>query len=163
MAAKRKTKKGLENLTDLLTRLEKEAEKVVHQLRLLAEQTSEELRTSIRGLVSQIRHDGLYSVASEKTENLRELVDDVIERAREIQSGTFSKDFLIQEARKNLEDLVERFQASELVLRARSTARQTKRQLLTALSIPSESDVEHLSRKIAHLEDRIKKLSRKAA
>lgn len=98
----------------------------------------------------------IYSVASEKAEQ-------VISRAKEIPFGPFNREALIREAKKNVEDLVEGIQSSDLFTRAKETARQTKDQVLSVLSIPSQQEVIKLSRKISSLEQRMNKLSRKAA
>ena len=119
-------------------------------------------REGIQQLIRQVRSDGLYSVATEKTEELRRLAEQVITRASEIDLN-FNRDSLIREAKKNLADLVWKFQASDLFARARDTAHQTKAQVLSVLSIPSQDEVVKLSRKITSLEQRMSKLTRKAA
>ena len=93
----------LDLLTDLLSNIEREAEKVVRRFIEKAEQSSREMKS---------------------------------------------------EARKNLSPLFDR---------AKETARQTKDQVLTVLSIPSQEDVGRLSRKITTLEQKVNKLTRKAA
>ena len=67
------------------------------------------------------------------------------------------------EARKNLEELVQKIQSMALFHVAFDKARQTKEQVFSVLSIPSQGDVTKLQRKITHLEQRMNKLTRKAA
>ena len=113
--------------------------------------------------VEQVRNEGLASVASDKTEDLRRIAEDVIARAKEIQFGHFNRDDIIREAKKNLGDLIDRLNASELLARAKATALNTKDQVLSILSIPSQTEVVKLSRKITSLESRVNRLTRRAA
>lgn len=152
-----------DGVMELVNRLEGEAERIVRRIAVRAEQSSRELRENIEELMEQIRSDGIYSVASEKKDELRRLAEQVLVRAGEIQFGSFNRDTLIREAKKNLADLVWKFQASDLFARAKVTARQTKDQVLSVLSIPSQEEMIKLSRKIASLEQRMNRLTRKAA
>lgn len=155
-----------EGFADLLGKLEVEAEKVVRRFIDKAEHSSRELKKGISALIEQVRTEGLATVASEKKEDLIHLAEDVITRAKEIQFlplGNFNRDEIVREAKKNLEDLISRINSSELLARAKVTAVNTKNQVLSILSIPSQSEVVKLSRKITSLESRVNKLTRKAA
>ena len=70
---------------------------------------------------------------------------------------------LNRKAKKNLDDLIDRLNASELLAKAKATALNTKDQVLSILSIPNQSEVVKLSRKITSLESRVNKLTRRAA
>lgn len=157
------TPRKFEGLTDLLSKLEVETEKVVRRLVEKAEQSSREIKKGIAAIIDQVRSEGFASVASDKTEDLRRLAEDVIARAKEIQFGHFNRDEIIREAKKNLDELIDRLNASELLARAKATALNTKDQVLSILSIPNQSEVVKLSRKITSLESRVNKLTRKAA
>ena len=165
MAAHQRKKSApkFEGVADLLTKLEKQAQEVVQRFVDKAEQSSRELKTTVRHLIAQIRKEGIYNLAAEKKTELRKLVDEVVSRAKEIEFGNFNRDHLIHEAKKNLDELVEKVQESEWVARARVTARHTKDQVLSVLSIPSQDEVVRLSRKISTLEQKMSKLTRKAA
>src|SRR5579885_2802168 len=155
-----------EGIADLLSKLEVEAEKVVRRLVEKAESSSRELKKGIATIIEQVRNEGLASVATEKTDELRRLAEDVIARAKEIQFGnfgSFNRDEIVREAKRNLEDLVSRLNTSDLFAKARATALNTKDQVLSILSIPNQSEVVKLSRKITSLESRVNKLTRKAA
>lgn len=155
-----------EGFTDILSKLELEAEKIVRRFIDKAEQSSRGLKKGISALIEQVRTEGLATVANEKKEDLRRLAEDVITRAKEIQFlplGNFNRDEIIREAKKNLDDLISRFSSSEILARAKVTALNTKNQVLSILSIPSQSEVVKLSRKINTLESRVNKLTRKAA
>lgn len=155
-----------EGITDLLSKLEVEAEKVVRRLVDKAEHSSRELKKGISSLIDQVRHDGIASVASEKTDDLRRIAEDVLSRAREIQFGSlgsFNRDEIVREAKKNLGDLIDRLNTTEIFAKAKATALNTKDQVLSILSIPNQSEVVKLSRKITSLESRVSKLTRKAA
>ncbi len=155
-----------EGFTDLLAKLEVEAEKVLRRFVDKAEQSSHDLKKGISSLIDQVRNEGFVTVASEKKEDLRRLAEEVIQRAKEIQFlslGNFNRDEIIREAKENLVDLIERINSSEFLARAKVTALNTKTQVLSILSIPSQSEVVKLSRKITSLESRVSKLTRKAA
>lgn len=152
-----------EGLADLLSKLEVEAERVVRRLIEKTEQSSRELKKSVSTLVGQVRSEGLATFASEKTEDLLKLAEEVIGRAKEIQFTSFNRDDLIREAKKNIEDLVSRINSSDILARARVRALNTKDQVLSILSIPTQTEVVKLSRKITNLESRVNKLTRKAA
>ena len=153
----------LDGLADLLAKLEVEAEKVVRRLVEKAESSSRDLKKVISALIEQIRNEGLASVATEKTDELRRLAEDVLARAKDIQFGNFHRDDIVREAKRNLGDLVSRLNTSELFARARATALTTKDKALSILSIPNQSEVVKLSRKITSLESRMNKLTRRKA
>ena len=160
------TSHKFEGVTDILSKLEVEAEKVVRALIDKTEQSSRDLKKSITTLIDQVRNEGLAVVANEKREDFRRLAEDVMTRAKEIQFlplGHFNRDAIVREAKKNLEDVVSRINASDLIARARETALNKKDRVLSILSIPSQTEVVKLSRKITNLESRVNKLTRKAA
>lgn len=163
-AASRTAARKFEGFTELLGKLEVEAEKVVRRLVEKTETSSRELKHNIQALVEQVRNEGIATVASEKKEDLRRLAEDVIAKAKEIQFlSNINRDDIVREAKKNLDDLINRINASDLMARARETAVHTKDQVLSILSIPSQSEVVRLQRKITNLESRVNKLTRKAA
>ncbi|MBI3541021.1 MAG: hypothetical protein HY073_02650 [Deltaproteobacteria bacterium] len=155
-----------EGIADLLSKLEVEAEKMARHLIDRAEQSSRGLKKAISALIEQIRSEGFATVANEKKEDLRKLAEEVMNRAKELQflplSG-FNRDEIIKEARKNIDELISRFNTSGLLAKAKETAIHTKNQVLSILSIPSQSEVVALSRKITTLESRVSKLTRRAA
>jgi archaellum component FlaC len=163
---KRNNKRGTtrhEGFVELVTRLESEAEKLVRRIAEVAEKSSRDLRDNVSDLMEQIREEGITTVASQKGKDLKKLAEQVIEKAREIQFGPVNRDSLIRETRKNIDELVGKVQASPLLQGAFDKARQTKTQVFSVLSIPSQEDVVRLQKKITHLEQRVNKLTRKAA
>ncbi len=164
-AVSKEAPRKFEGLADLLAKLEVEAEKIVRRVIEKADQSSRELKAGISDLLDQIRSTGIATIASEKKEDLRRLAEDIIQRAKEIQFplANLNRDEIVREAKKNLEDLAVRINSSDLLARAKATAHNTKNQVLSILSIPSQSEVVKLSRKITNLEGRVSKLTRKAA
>lgn len=159
-----------EGIADLLSKLEVEAERVVRRFVEKAEHSSRELKKGVSTLVDQIRSEGFVSTASEKTDDLRKIAEEVISRAKEIQFlqlGSFNRDEIVREAKKNLGDVVTllngHLNSSEFFARAKATALNKKDQFLSILSIPNASEITKLSRKIATLENRVSHLTRKAA
>ena len=154
------------NLTDILSRIEIEAEKVVRRLVERAEYSSRGLKKGIATLIDQIREEGLATVANEKKEDFRRMAEEVISRAKEIQVlalGNLNRDEIIREAKKNLGELIGKVSTSDLAAKARVRAHTTKAQFLSILSIPTQTDVVKLSKKISNLETRVSKFTRKAA
>jgi hypothetical protein len=154
-----------EGIADLLSKLEMETEKVVRRLVDRAEHSSRELKKGIAAIIDQVRSEGLASVATGKTEELRRLAEDVIARAKDVQflPHHFNRDDIVREAKKNLDELIDRLNACDLLAKAKATALNTKDQVLSILSIPNQSEVIKLSRKITSLESRVSKLTRRAA
>ncbi len=152
---KKQNRKRNEGLIELLGHLEQGAEKVVRRFVEKAEESSRDLRENILDLAGKVR--------KEKMGDFSHLLDQILEKARAIEFGRFNSDTLIREAKKNLEGLVEKIQSSDLAHRALAKAVETKGQVFSALSIPTEEDVTRLSRKITVLEKRVNKLTRKAA
>ncbi len=155
----------IEGLTDLLSKLEVETERVVRRLVERAEHSSREIKKGIAHIVEQVRHEGFAAVASGKTDEFRRRVEDVVARVKDLQflPQQFSSDEIIRDAKKNLTELVDRIQHNSFVALAKTKARSTKNQFLSMLSIPNNSEVTKLSRKITSLEGRVNKLTRKAA
>ena len=156
-----------DGLTDLLAKLEVEAEKIVKRVIERTEKSSRDLKKGVSDLVDQVRNQGLYNLATEKKEELRQLAEDVIARVKgiDINFNTLhtNRDKIVREAKKNIEDLVDKIYSSELFARAKGAAESTKTQVLSLLSIPTQNEVSKLSQKIATLEGRVNKLTKKAA
>ncbi len=176
MATKRKSQsvnkasaRKLEGVADLFSKLEVEAEKVIRRLVDRAEQSSKDLRKGIFGVISQLKKQNLASVANaanDTKEDLLRMAEDVVAKVREIQQLTFpsiKKDELIRDARRNLDEVLNKINHSEIFAKAKVRASVTKDSVFTFLSIPSQTEVVKLSRKISALENRIVKLTKKAA
>ena len=80
-----------------------------------------DLRNVIENVVDKVRSNGLYDVALHNR--------------------------IIREARTNLEELSSRINDVEWITRARSAASNTKDQVFTILSIPSQDDVTKIKKK----------------
>lgn len=173
MRTQRKSARGgkntlkFEGLADLFTKLEVEAEKIVRRVIEKTEKSSRDIKKGVSDLVDQVRNQGLYSLATEKKEEIRQLAEEVIEKIKKIDinidSINTSRDKIIRDAKKNIEDLIEKVYSSELFARAKGAAESTKAQFLSILSIPTQNEVSKLSHKITTLESRVNKLTKKAA
>ncbi len=176
MATRRKQAKAskttslkLEGFTGLLGKLEVEAEKVVRRIVEKAETSSRDIKKGVRTLIQQVRSTGLASIAEEKKQDLVRLAGEVLTKAKEVQIASvgslnnFNRDEIVKEAKKNIDDIIKKINSSELMAKAKVQALNTKDQVLSILSIPSQEDVVKLSRKIVTLEGRVNKLTRKAA
>ncbi len=160
----------LDGLTDLLNKLEVEAENIAKRVIDRAEEASTELRDSVEELIEKVRSNGIYTVAADTKEDIerevRRLVEDVVDRAKDVELmpfNTANRDRIIQEAKRNLEDIRDRLTSTEWLARARVSASHTKDQVLGILSIPSQGELSKLQRKITSLEKRLSTLNKKAA
>ena len=160
----------LDTFSDLLSKLELEAEKIAKRVIERAEEASTDLRQGIEELLDKVRTNGLYSVASDTKDDfereLRRLVEDVVDRAKDVELlplHALNRDRIIAEAKKNLEELRDRLSKTDFVTRAKDSASHTKDQVLSILSIPSQGEWTKLQRKITSLEKRVATLNKKAA
>ena len=157
-----------EGLTDLFAKLEVEAEKVVRRVIERTERSSRDLKKGIADLLDQVRNQGLYNLANEKKDELRQLAEDVIAKVKKLDLNTLgninaNRDKIIHEAKKNIEELIGKIYSSELFTRAKGAAASTRAQVLSILRIPTQTELSKLSNKIATLEGRVNKLTKKAA
>ena len=159
-----------DGLTEIINKVEVEAEKIARRIREIAEDASTELISSVEDMMAKVRANGIYNVAADKKEDLereiRRLAEDIVDRAKDVELIPFNlanRDKIITEAKRNLEELRDRLNASEWVARARVSASNTKDQFLSILSIPSQGELVKLQKKISNLEKRVNTLNKKAA
>jgi Mg2+ and Co2+ transporter CorA len=167
--AKKKITQRIDNINRVVNRLEGEVEGLFKKIVKKGERSRRELRRSFDDLFSWLKKGDLLALATETRDDVerevRRLADDVIQSVKEIELLPTRANFteVFQSARKNLGSLVENLGDNDLVQRAKSTLNQTKKDLLSLLSIPTQDEVVKLERKIVSLEKRLSTLSRKAA
>lgn len=169
MATKAKKKTGtnaflksrLAKVNKVINKLEGEVEKAVGKFVRRGEKSSKVIKKNFDEILDRISTSDLYSRATEKTEELRSLADDVINKLKGFDIKKANS--LLKDIRGNIDDIVERIQETDLVELAKDKAVSTRKQVLNVLSIPSQDDVNKISRKVVGLEKKIKTLSRKAA
>ncbi|MBI1909545.1 MAG: hypothetical protein HYS22_05195 [Deltaproteobacteria bacterium] len=121
------------------------------------------LRQNLEELANRVHAGEIYDGLERE---VRRVGEEILDRAHELELlplRELSGDKIVREAKRNLGEIVEKIQGSDLLARAKLTARQTKAQVLSILSIPSQNEVVRLSRKITTLEKRVNHLTRKAA
>lgn len=167
--AKKKITERIENINRVVNRLESEVEGLFKKIVKKGERSRRELRKSFDELFAWLKKGELFALATEKSgdveREVRRLAEDVIHSVKEIEllPGRVNFTEIFQDARKNLGHLVENFGDNDLVQRAKQTLNQTKKELLSLLSIPTQDEVVKLEKKIVSLEKRLSTLSRKAA
>lgn len=158
-------KERLTRINNVIEKLETEVEKAVGKFMKRGEKSSRVLRKNFDEIVEKISGSGIYSKASEKTEEItkevRRIADEVVAKMKRFDLK--AANHLLREIRENIDQLVEKFQANELVEKAKDKAITTRNQVLSVLKIPSQREVDDLSRKVVNLEKKIKTLTRKAA
>lgn len=167
--AKHAITQKFEEINRVVNRLESEVEVLFKKIVKKGERSSRELRRSFDDLISWAKSGDLLSRASEKRDDvereMRRLAEDVINTVKEIEliPGRVNLSGVFQEARKNLGNLVEQIGDNDLVQKAKLTLGQTKKEILSLLSIPTQDEVVKLEKKIVSLEKRLSHLTRKAA
>jgi hypothetical protein len=167
--ARKKIVDRIENINRVVNRFEGEVEGLFKKIVKKGERSRRELRKSFDELFTWLKKGELLALATEKRDDVerevRRLAEDVIQSVKEIELIPSSVNFneIFQDARKNLGSLVENLGDNDLIQRAKQTLNQTKKELLSLLSIPTQDEVVKLEKKIVSLEKRLSTLSRKAA
>ncbi|MDO8518725.1 MAG: phasin family protein [Deltaproteobacteria bacterium] len=158
-------KERLNRINFVIGKLEAEVEKAVEKFMKRGEKSSRVLKKNFDEILEKISGSGIYSKATEKTEEitkeLRRIADEVVSKVKGFDLKAANN--LIREVRANVEDLVEKIQANDLVEKAKDKAITTRDQVLNVLRIPSQKEVDDLSRKVVSLEKKVKTLTKKAA
>lgn len=152
-------------VNSVLEKLEREVEKTVERIRQRGEKSSKVLKKNFDEVVERISSSEFYAIATEKTgeisKEIRQLADEVIEKVRSFDLRLGNG--LFKDVRANVDQIVEKLQATELVEKAKDSAVHTRDRVLHILSIPSREDVTDLSRRVVSLEKKVQAISRKAA
>jgi len=162
-------KERLETLNTIFTRLEGEVETLLKNLVKKGERSSRDLRKNFDEVLKKVKNLDLYAKAQEKTEDIerefRRLADDVVGKVKNLEIGPsgFTAKRLLGDARKSLDHFVKLVEKSDIVFKAKSRAESTRNGILSFFSIPSQTEVEKLEKKVQTLEKRLQNLSHKAA
>lgn len=155
----------LQKINKVLGKFEAEVEKAVTKFMKRGEKSSQLLRKQFDEIIEKISASDFYSKANEKSEEIlseiKRLADEAVAKLKDFDIRVAKP--LIKEIRQNIEELISKLQSAEIVEIARDRVVNTKNQLLTVLSIPSQKDVDDLSQKVVRLEKKIKSLTDKAA
>jgi len=167
--AKNKIGDRIENINRVVNRFEGEVEVLFKKIVKKGERSRRELRKSFDDLFTWLKKGELMALATEKRDDVerevRRLAEEVIQSVKEIEliPGRVNFAEIFQDARKNLGHLVDNLGDNDLIQRAKQGLNQTKKELLSLLSIPTQDEVVKLEKKIVSLEKRLSTLSRKAA
>lgn len=166
-------KKGLfetlEQINKIISRFEGEVESLLKKFVKQGERSRKDLRKNFEVLVGKVRAEKLLALTREGREELekevRRLGEEVIGTLKEVESLIPHEKFkgLFSEAREGLLNLVDVFVDNGFLVQARQTVLKTRKEILGLLSIPTQSEVEKLERKIVKLEKRLSNLARRAA
>lgn len=153
----------IDQINKIITKFEGELEKAVSKFVKRGEKSSQVIKRNFDEIFEKISSTQLYSRASEKTEELtkelRRLADEVVSKLKSFDLKTANTFF--SDVRSNVDQIVEKLQGIGLVELAKDKAVLTKNQVLHVLSIPSQEEVDKISRKVISLEKKIKTLSQK--
>lgn len=157
----------LNKVNKVLAKLEVELEKALNKFMKSGEASSKIIRKNFDEVLDRLASSDLLSLATEKkqeiSKELRKLTDDVISKLKTLDLQVAGS--ILKEIRGNVDQVLNKIESTGVLEIARDKAVNTRKQVLNILSIPSKDDVTELSRKISHLEKKIKTLSnhRKAA
>jgi polyhydroxyalkanoate synthesis regulator phasin len=160
---------ALVQINKAIGRFEGEVETLVKKLVKQGERSRKDLRKNFDILIGKIRADKLIAFTRDGREELekevKRLAEDVIGTIKEVEVLITHEKFagLFTNARESLSNLVEVFAENGLLLQAKRTVLKTRKEILGILSIPTQSEVEKLERKIVILEKRLSNLARRAA
>lgn len=160
---------ALEQINKAIGRFEGEVESLVKKLVKQGERSRKDLRKNFDVLLGKIRADKLIALTRDSRDELekevKRLAEDVIGTIKEVEALINHEKFtgLFNNVRDNFSNLIEVFAENGLVLQAKQTVRKTRKEILHLLSIPTQSEVEKLERKIVTLEKRLSNLARRAA
>jgi archaellum component FlaC len=159
----------LDRVNRVINRFEGEVEGLLKKLVKQGERSRNDLIKNFDDIVKKIRKGKIIARANQTREELekevRRVAEEVIGTIKDVEtilkrekvSGIF------ENARTRVGDLVEIFAENGLVIQAKHTADQARKEFLGLFSIPTQGDVEKLEKKIVTLEKRLNHLSRKAA
>lgn len=162
-------KTRFEKLNVIVNRLEGEVESLVKKLVHQGERSSRELRKNFDEIFSRLKKTDFFAKAQQKTDGLekevRRLADEIVDRAKNLNLTTnrFATKKFFKDARRGLDNFVGSIEKSNLVSAAKHRAENTRNEILSFLSIPSQNEVTKLEKKISTLERRLQNLSQKAA
>jgi len=156
-------KTKLTQVNKILEKLELEVQKTLKKFRKNSEKSSKLLRENFDEIIERIGVADFYTIASEKTEEIRfelkRLTDDIVDRVKGFDLSTASP--LTSEIRSSFEQVIDKVQSLEWVEIAKDTAVNTRKQFLNVFSLPSRDDVAQLNRKVIYLEKKVKTLSKR--
>lgn len=156
-------------LNQILGKVETEFETLFKRLIQQGEKSSRELKRNFDEILVRLKRSDFYHRAKETRVDLRKelhrLSEDVIHKVRSFELGPshFSGKRILKDGRKNLDLFINKLEKTGVVSLAKNTAENTRDGVLSFLSIPSQSEVVKLERKITTLEKKVHTLSKKAA
>jgi polyhydroxyalkanoate synthesis regulator phasin len=153
----------------VINRLEDEVESLVKRLVKQGERSRKDLKKNFDDILKKVRAGKIMARANETREEIekdvRRVAEEVLGTVKDVESIINREKMagILSNARDSMENLVEVLRENGLVLQAKQTVANTRREVLGFFSIPTQGDVEKLERKIVNLEKRLSNLTRKAA
>jgi ubiquinone biosynthesis protein UbiJ len=160
---------ALVQINKVIGRFEGEVEILVKKLVKQGERSRKDLRKNFDVLIGKIRADKLIALTRDSREELekevKRLAEEVVGTIKEVETLINHEKFsgMFTGARESFSNLIELFAENGLILQAKQTVLKTRKEILDLLSIPTQSEVEKLERKIVTLEKRLSNLARRAA
>ena len=168
-SAKENLAQRLDGVNRVINRFETEVETLVKKFVKQGERSRKDLRKNFDGILKKVRGGKIIARTRQTREELekevRRLADEVIGTVKDVESLLNHEKVtgIFDNARQSLANIIELFVENGLILQAKQTVLNTRKEVLGLLSIPTQGEVEKLERKIVSLERRLSTLTRKAA
>lgn len=119
----------------------------------------DDMMKSLDGLLETLKTADLGSKAKEKGRALEKELKKYVKTLKSLDAN-FTQTAVFEALLDNVNDVLGRVQDLEVLEFAKGKVSDTKHQIFSMLDIPSQIDVDHLTRKISHLEKKVNTLSK---
>lgn len=145
-------------INGVISRFENEVEKAVRSVRQQSKRSSENILKIFDEVIASIGATDIKNKAFEKKDELvadiKRLSDDIVDNIKNFDL-TFDTTILTK-LKDNLSSTIKRIQQSEVVEYAVNKVNDGKNQIFSFLQIPSQVEIDNLSRKVVSLEKKLK-------
>ncbi len=151
----------LTQINSMVTRLEKEVEKTVGLIRKQGTRSADRLAKRFDKVINQLGAGEFRHIATVKTEEIRK---DLLRVSEDVAKGLRSLDIpfdrsIFIKVRSQVTETLSRLNSFKIVTNAKEVLGTAKNQVLSALEVPTTSDIATLTRKLDALERKLKVVS----
>jgi len=150
---------SLEGFGEMFLKLEGELERTVRTVRKHGRQSGEMVMKNLDYLFETIGASEFKDKAVEKTEELTQELKNLVGNIKDMDINLVENP-VVDAIKDNVSSALSRVQDLEVVEMAKEKVVDTKNQFFSLLNIPSQVDVDNLSRKIVALEKKVKSISK---
>ncbi|MBF0103960.1 MAG: hypothetical protein HQM16_01425 [Deltaproteobacteria bacterium] len=111
-------------------------------------------------IVTKLGAKDIKDMAFEKTNELTKEFKNIVKNIKKIDLNSINSHPAIEQIKENVTGAINRVQDMEIVEFAKNTVESTKNQVFSVLNIPSQEEVDNLTRKLVSLEKKFKAVQR---